>query len=137
MYRAKKPIVGRSDTYRSEYIKTHPGFNGLYMCRYCGRIMKRSEMQVDHVIAINYVNKSNFFRRFFKDKKALNEKLNSPKNLVPACPRCNARKSDNGGVWIIKGKIGLFSQTVSWLLFLFFCYVYYRWILRDIWTWML
>lgn len=48
MTMSKKPKYERSDDYRYQYIRAHPGFMGkYYLCPYCGRIMLKKTMQVD------------------------------------------------------------------------------------------
>lgn len=32
--------------------------------------------------------------------------INDVKNLISSCSKCNSRKSDKMGLWIIKGEIG-------------------------------
>ena len=92
MTMSKKPKYERSDDYRYQYIRAHPGFMGkYYLCPYCGRIMLKKTMQVDHI-----------------------------HNLTASCPKCNNRKSDSGGFWIFLARFGVVFYAVIWLLLLGF-----------------
>lgn len=105
------PNCERSRTYRDNYLDRHKGAAGLYMCVYCGRIMTRRTMQVDHVIPVGKAN-CWIYWRLLKRGKNLNEVC----NLVAACPRCNRRKSDKGGLWIVRGLIGPYIWPVIWAI---------------------
>lgn len=108
--------IERSQTYRSDYINAHPGIAGFYICAYCGRIITRKHMQVDHVIAVHRAKKSMFYRRLVKN----GESLNNLTNMVAACAKCNKRKSDKGGLWVIRGIIGPYIWPVIWILLIAF-----------------
>jgi hypothetical protein len=55
-------------------------------------------MQVDHIISVDMAKKNWLARRLLPK-----EGVNSIKNLVPSCQRCNRRKSNYGGLWLIRG----------------------------------
>ena len=119
---AQKSKWDRSDGYRTEFLKYNPGLFGcLYFCVYCGKPITRKNMQVDHHIAINLVRHnpllklffgignvfSNIFGKLLYGKSwTTNKGVNVTYNLLPACPRCNHKKLDKGGFWIIRGMIG-------------------------------
>lgn len=106
----KNEKYSRSATYRYEFIKNNPGYkNKYYMCAYCGAIIKKDKMQVDHVIPVNVVKKNIFARILVPDG------INSQRNLVAACRICNAKKSDKTGLWTIRGMIGKQLWTVVWI----------------------
>lgn len=80
-------------------------------------------MQVDHHIAVNYLQKHPIFKLYFWWKDLWsnlwgellyggnwekNSGVNSRYNLIPACKKCNRLKSDRGGIWILRGIIGGF-----------------------------
>lgn len=88
----------RSESYRRDFIRHNPPRNGRYRCVYCGRQVKTDHMQVDHVIAVKRVEKNPLYRC------CIHEDINELSNLVPACPKCNRKKSDKGGLWILRGK---------------------------------
>ncbi|MEG1925384.1 MAG: HNH endonuclease signature motif containing protein [Ruthenibacterium sp.] len=81
------------------------------MCTYCGAIMSRKKMQVDHVVAINRTNKNIFYRFLLKSGD-----VNELNNMTSACPKCNKKKSDKGGLWILRGKIGPYLFPVVWTI---------------------
>lgn len=98
----KMPKTKRGD-YKSDFLSNNPGLiiPGLYVCGYCFRPIvdwkwvekKESKMYVDHIRPVNLGG------------------VNDTYNLVPACLRCNLRKSDNGGLWITRGRIGKVIYT--------------------------
>lgn len=87
----------RDETYRTRFIAANPPKNGKYRCVYCGRRVLKNKMQVDHVIAVNRVKKNWLYRLCVPNG------INDLDNLVPACPKCNRRKGDKGGLWAIRG----------------------------------
>lgn len=88
----------RSEDYRSRYIAEHPGWRGQwYMCPYCGRFVKKDRMQVDHIISIDLANRQPLYRWLVPK-----EGINSEKNLTAACEKCNLKKSNRGGWWIVR-----------------------------------
>lgn len=103
--------VQRSPTYRADFIAANPGFHGkLYMCPYCGRIMTKKTMQVDHIVAVDLARNSRLARKLMPK-----EGVNDIKNLTAACRTCNAKKSNKGGLWILRGKYGAKLQAAVWV----------------------
>lgn len=115
----------RDDNYRREFLKHNKGLFGcIYLCAYCGRPMLRKTMQVDHHLAVNHVRNSLGLRLWFGLNNTVHNMVNRivcavtgkkfvkmqgvnvAYNLLPACPKCNNRKSDKGGIWTIRGYIG-------------------------------
>lgn len=97
----------RSANYRTEFIRHNKGYKGnrtMYHCAYCGRKIKKDEMQVDHLIAVNKVKK-HILPRLFMHLCGIHN-VNDTKNLVASCSRCNQRKSDNQGFWLVRGFFG-------------------------------
>lgn len=116
MAMSKKPKYERSDDYRYQYIRAHPGFMGkYYLCPYCGRIMLKKTMQVDHIVSISLANKHRAYRVLVPDGN-----INNLHNLTASCPKCNNRKSDSGGFWIFLARFGVVFYAVIWLLLLGF-----------------
>ena len=111
-----KKEITRSDTYRTNYIRAHPGLKVAgkywYICSYCGRIISREKMQVDHVLAIELARRNVFYRMFAPSQKFGG--INSLRNLCASCPKCNNRKSNLGGWWIVKGHIGFVFFLIVW-----------------------
>ena len=115
---SKHPRYERSDDYRYRFIKAHPGaFGKFYLCPYCGRIMLRKTMQVDHIVSINLANKHRAYRILVP-----NGDINSIHNLTASCPKCNNRKSDSGGGWISLAGLELSSFFASGHCFLPLCF---------------
>lgn len=104
----------RSLDYRQHYFRKHKGIFGLgiYICPYCGKLVRQHKVEIDHVVPIGKVKRSFWLKVlfFFMGK----EGVNSTKNLVAACHKCNRAKSDKGGSWIARGEIGRFLFPVAW-----------------------
>lgn len=116
MAMSKKLKYERSDDYRYQYIRAHPGFMGkYYLCPYCGRIMLKKTMQVNHIVSISLANKHRAYRVLVPDGN-----INNLHNLTASCPKCNNRKSDSGGFWIFLARFGVVFYAVIWLLLLGF-----------------
>lgn len=108
---AKERFV-RSEDYRSRYIAAHPGWKDKwYLCPYCGRFVAKDRMQVDHIISIDLANRQSFYRRLVPKAG-----INSEKNLTAACGKCNLKKSNQGGWWIVRAKIGRAWYMIVWVL---------------------
>lgn len=125
----------RSANYRCNFFKANKGLRGHrkhYHCSYCGRIKKKDDITVDHLIPVNKVLKG-CHKRFWKMVLRLNgiNDINDTRNLVPACRKCNSRKGANTGIWIIRGLIGRhfgfwwIEKPVKWLLIVIFAYWLY------------
>lgn len=107
----------RSNNYRSVYFKNNKPFIGnRYCCAYCGRILPKNKITIDHIYPINQVKSSVRLQKHLKRHGIDN--VNSEKNLAPACSRCNKMKSDKMGYWIIQGKIGRIQSLwkVRWFI---------------------
>ncbi|MEG2262801.1 MAG: HNH endonuclease signature motif containing protein [Clostridia bacterium] len=115
----------RSLDYRNLFLKTNKGLFGcIYICAYCGKPLLRKNMQVDHHIAINLVRNNPLYKVIFGIRNTFQNMfgriscamtgkkfvpshgVNVSYNLLPACQKCNNRKSDKGGAWIARGFIG-------------------------------
>lgn len=100
-----------------ENYENYPGiFGKFYMCPYCGRIMTRNSMQVDHIISINLANEHRAYRILVP-----NDDINNIRNLTASCPECNNRKSDSGGGWIFLGRFGKYIFILIWAILLLSC----------------
>jgi 5-methylcytosine-specific restriction endonuclease McrA len=114
----------RSNSYRTHYLKVHPGlFHEFFLCPYCGRVVFKhslfdsNKLEIDHIIPIEQVQQGRHFRLFrFIVSSYGNEGVNSVKNLGSACHFCNRKKTDNGGMWIVRGALGRFLFPFVWLL---------------------
>ena len=104
----------RSSDYRRNFFKNNPGLFGTdkYQCVYCGRIKSKRKIQVDHHIPVHRVKRFGIGRLLMKMKN-IND-INSIKNLVPACEKCNKKKSSKMGLWLIKGVVG---KHFGWWIF--------------------
>ncbi|MCI7130597.1 MAG: HNH endonuclease [Lachnospiraceae bacterium] len=108
----------RSRDYRARFFNSHrPVFGRFYFCAYCGKLLSKKRVTVDHLYPVAKVSKDPELQK--KLKRQGIEELNSEKNLVAACDRCNQKKGAHMGDWIRKGKIGRHAWV--WVL---------RWMLR-------
>lgn len=103
----------RGKSYRSDFFKCHPGiFHKYYVCSYCGRMLTKKTTTVDHLIPVCKVKRMGIGRILLWLNGIYN--VNDTRNLVAACQRCNSRKSDKMGAWVIKGTFG--RHLLFWLL---------------------
>lgn len=110
----------RSKDYRARFFNSHrPVFGRYYFCAYCGRLMSKRRMTVDHLYPVAKVSKDPELQKKLK-RQGIGD-LNSEKNLVAACYRCNQAKGAQMGDWIRKGKIGRHAWV--WVL---------RWMMRIV-----
>lgn len=106
-----EPEYNRSSGYRRMFLQTHEG--PAFRCVYCGRKLRvdsrgPDRLTVDHVIPVQAVNGSPASARNRKllEREGLQD-INDPKNLVPACPACNRKKSDRNSVlWRFRARTG-------------------------------
>lgn len=114
----KKEYV-RSDNYRAVFFKYNNGIFSKrmhYHCAYCGKIKKKQDITIDHLIPINNVlhgKHSHYWRR--KLWKSQISDINDYHNLVPACAKCNQKKGSKAGLWVLRGRIG--SNFIFWCFY--------------------
>ncbi len=112
-FRINNAYGKRSGSYRSRFFASHrPVFFGFYFCAYCGKLLPKSKVSVDHLYPVGSASRDPDMQKFLK-KKHLSG-INDPKNLVPACRRCNQEKGQKMDGWIRKGRIGRHQWV--WLL---------------------
>lgn len=120
----------RSATYRTEYIQANPPVHGkFYICAYCGKIVSKGHMEVDHIVSIDLANRRRLYRLMVPK-----DGINSLHNLTASCSACNESKGNRGGWWIIKGKVGRWYYAFVWGLFLAACLLVASGILSGILT---
>jgi DNA-directed RNA polymerase subunit RPC12/RpoP len=109
------PQYRRNSNYRKTFFESRPGLFGrdFYFCTYCGKLLKKDNITVDHMFSVKAVQRSKFLKRSLKWFGI--ENINDSKNLVAACPRCNERKGIKGGLWVLRGLIGRYSAF--WLVY--------------------
>lgn len=97
----------RSSTYRSDFIRANPSESGIYRCAYCGRKIPVRKMVVDHVTPVALAKRSKRIQNKFMEK----EGINSVRNLVPSCRKCNEKK---GTSYALKWRIKAFWGKRRW-----------------------
>lgn len=108
----------RSSNYRSVFFSNaSPAIFNRYFCAYCGKLLNASFITVDHLYPISKASKSVSVQSILRLFGIYS--INSPKNLVGACERCNKKKGQKTGLWFIRGLIG--RSNVLWII---------RWVLR-------
>lgn len=70
----------RSSKYRSVYFHAYPSDTGVYRCVYCGKRMSKDKITVDHVIPIQKVQKSDFYKNLLVTCGI--DSVNDPKILL-------------------------------------------------------
>lgn len=104
----------RGSSYRYDFIRENPGFHGYYLCRYCGKPLKKDRMTVDHRIPVHKAETSWLYRKLLDHYP---HGVNDVKNLVPACGRCNRRKGSKTGIWLLLGYVGVVTGPIFRLAF--------------------
>lgn len=114
----------RSANYRRNFFyDTKPVIGNLYFCAYCGKLVPRRKITVDHVIPVYAAQTSRKWRR--RLEKAGCSSVNDPGNLVAACEHCNKSKgSKTSLLWLVRAKIG--RNNILWIL---------RWFVRAVCLW--
>lgn len=110
----------RSADYRKVFFsKNKPILNKWYICSYCGKLINKKYITVDHLYPVAEASSNYRLQKKLKRKGFVD--VNDPRNLIAACLKCNQRKSSSMSFWIIKGKLGRIK--VLWI---------FRWIIRLI-----
>lgn len=99
--RAYESRWARNADYRKEFFKQMPP---PYYCRYCGKRIFPSSMQVDHIVPVAAVKKSVYARWLLKRQGITN--VNDIRNLAPSCRKCNRRKGSSMGIWLLRARLG-------------------------------
>ena len=95
----------RGTSYRKDFfMNTDPHYKNKYFCSYCGVLLSREELTVDHIIPIDKAKKSKTAKKILHLLKIDN--INDIRNLTASCFECNSRKRNKLGFWIIKGFLG-------------------------------
>lgn len=100
----------RNSHYRADYFaKNKPLIkNGrkYYRCCYCGKYFLKKDITIDHLYPVSRVNnKYRTFNRNILEKFDITD-INDTRNLVSACIRCNKKKSNKTGIWLLRGLLG-------------------------------
>lgn len=105
-----------SSNYRKEFFQHYkPVFQNYYFCIYCGKLLTRKNLQVDHIIPIHKAKTSKWVRWYLERYP---KGVNDYRNLGASCRNCNLTKSAKMGFWTIRGKIGKFNfyQILRWII---------------------
>ena len=89
----------RTGSYRASFMRQWPPKHGYYRCVYCGKRLRPEQMEVDHIVPVGAVRHNILYRPLVSA-----EGVNSFRNLVPSCRKCNNRKGGKCGLWLIRGK---------------------------------
>lgn len=118
----------RGKRYRATFFKTHYGFfHKWYFCAYCGKLIPRKKVEVDHWIPVGKARRTAFAKFLMYINGIFT--INDTKNLLASCSRCNSEKSDKMKVWLFKGWLGrsyplwILRKLLRCLLILFALYV--------------
>ncbi len=98
--------MARSSNYRYIFFKTHKRPKNGYRCLYCNRRLSSRYLQVDHIYPVRKA-KTKAGQKYLKRHGM--HSVNDPKNLAPACSRCNKMKGAKGGIWLIRAKLGSYK----------------------------
>lgn len=108
-YSCYKVEYERAGNYRQVFFART---KGPYRCRYCHKKLQKNQVVVDHIVPVAKVQKTNTARIALAASGCRN--VNDIRNLAPACQRCNSKKSDKMGIWVIRGWLG--KYRFYWIL---------------------
>ena len=91
----------RNNKYRQEFFEHN---KGPYHCAYCGKGLRDDYLEVDHLVPVSQAKSKISVRTWLHFCGITN--VNDPRNLVASCKKCNRKKSDKMGTWVIRGMIG-------------------------------
>ena len=95
----------RSGSYRKVFFdNTKPVFGSKYFCAYCGKLLRASEVTVDHIYPVGNVRKSVRLQKKLRRKGY--ESVNDYRNLCAACSSCNEKKGKKMKGWVARGIMG-------------------------------
>ncbi|MCR5148305.1 MAG: HNH endonuclease [Eubacterium sp.] len=94
----------RTDYRRKFFSWNSPDIGSRYICVYCGRLLKKDKVVVDHLYPVGTASKSIEYQKKLKRHGIKN--INDSRNLVASCNSCNRRKGTKSGIWIFLGRIG-------------------------------
>lgn len=97
----------RNSSYRARFFRENKGIFGkgkYYLCAYCGRLLSRKKVRVDHIIPVYLAIHSPRHKRMLALRGIHN--VNAAANLAPSCAACNGKKGSSGGLWIPRGYFG-------------------------------
>ena len=89
------------------FFLTHKGVfrsPNYYFCSYCGKLLHRKNVQVDHLISVHSVSRPGMGRVIMKLARI--HDINESSNLIPSCQYCNKQKGAKGGMWLVRGFLG-------------------------------
>ena len=101
---------GKPDEYKRNKAGKKVGF---YRCAYCGKLVEKSQVEVDHIVPVNAVRANDsIYRDFLKDLGC--ESVNDSRNLVAACRECNQKKGASVDLkWIKAGTKSVNDQDID------------------------
>lgn len=107
----------RSSNYRSEFFKAYAP---PYRCRYCRKFLKKEYMVIDHIVPVEQTKKNMNARMLLYIQGIDN--VNHVRNLAPSCRKCNTKKGDKMGTWVLKGIMGKYPaywavRKAIWIMF--------------------
>lgn len=94
----------RSSNYRSQFFKY---YKPPYKCRYCRRSLSEDKMVIDHIVSIDKVKK-NINARMLLYMQGI-DNVNDVRNLAPSCHKCNDKKGEHSGKWVVRGILGKYK----------------------------
>ena len=109
----KPPKTERTD-YKRIFRNNNPGIliPGLYFCIYCGMPIcswkiTNKRLEENAALAAKGKKRKRDYKMYVDHIKPVNwGGVNASWNLAPACSRCNQKKKDKQGVWLVRGIIG-------------------------------
>ncbi|MCD8109513.1 MAG: HNH endonuclease [Clostridiales bacterium] len=105
----------RSDSYRKDFFAHYrPFYKNRYFCIYCGKLLPKEKIQIDHIVPVHAAETSRAARRLIRSKGW--DGVNDYRNLGASCRECNLKKGAHMGAWVFRGRIGKSNkfQVARW-----------------------
>ena len=108
-YRSYNKRYARASNYRKTFFEEN---KGPYRCAYCGKRLSANNLEVDHLIPVAKAKSETSVRALLQICGMKN--VNDSKNLVASCHKCNHKKLDKMGFWVIRGFVG--RHRIVWTI---------------------
>lgn len=110
-------LYSRNSTYRKDFFEQNkPFWKNRYFCVYCGRLLPKNKIEIDHIIPVHQAKKW-YVRKMLRKMHGVND----PKNLGASCRKCNRAKGSKMNGWVFRGHLGKSNA-----------YQVFRWIVRFV-----
>lgn len=99
----------RSSDYRQIFFSHYPPYkDNKYFCIYCGKLVPKNEITVDHIIPVHDARNNKRLQKWM-DKKGW-DGVNDYRNLGACCRKCNLEKGKKTRTWLVRAYWGKLNR---------------------------